>query len=86
MQEIQIRILALDELPPWPEINKAEAPPSDKVAILQRGTAGGRTSVRLGGTLADGKVVFLQLSANAFLTIMGGVKGAVARFGDKFND
>lgn len=82
MMKIEVRILAVDELPPWPEMKNAVAPPCDKVAILQRGTVQGHTSVMLGAVLPSGETVFMQLTAKAFETIRGAVVGAVARFGD----
>ena len=36
MTAIEIRILALDELPPWPELKGVQTPVCNKVAILQR--------------------------------------------------
>lgn len=85
MQSIRIQVRGKDDAEPcFPEFNNAAEGSLGGIAILEAGMVSGKTSV---GVIVLGPKgpVLTELSAEAFLTIAAAVKGAMARFGQKWD-
>jgi hypothetical protein len=51
------------------------------VAILEKGTVGGQTSLMFAVRSPEGKVFYAQMTANQMEMLIGAFRGAVERFG-----
>lgn len=83
MQNLDLRICAKTDGPAFPELEKlAVHGKLERAVILEAGTAAGKTSIALFISLPNGRVAIGEITAAMFLTIAGGLKGAMARFGE----
>lgn len=83
LPSVDLRICAKTDGPAFPELaSQAVHGELDRAVILEAGTAGGKTSIALFISLPDGRVAIGEVTAAMFLTLAGGLKGAMSRFGD----
>lgn len=88
MEDLQIRLAEKGGKSVYPEIpiNKCVWAKVSKVAIMQTGTARGRTTVQLVGETEDGNFLVLETTARLLNGIMNATKGAAIRWGDDLNE
>jgi len=82
---VRIKICAVGDPPAFPELPSGIEGECLGFAILEKGTAGGKTSCAIMTKGADGVPVMVQFTGDMFLTMAAALKGARERFGDPWD-
>ena len=85
MSMVNIRVCSVGDPPAFPELVNGVESECLGFAILEKGTASGKTSCAVMTVGADGKPVMVQFTGDMFLSMAAALKGARQRFGDPWN-
>ncbi len=85
MIQVKVKIVAVGDPPAFPEMVNGYESPCEVFAILEQGTASGKTSCAVITKDKDGTPIMVQFTGDMFLTMAAALKGARQRFGDPWH-